>query len=200
MRWRIKPSHSSNNLAEETMLANLSSTFHKLSSKTWLILLAFAVEIFFFTQLAPAMQAQLAAGPLDLKPFYTPDQAFVAIESYSPEARAAYRAFELTADIVHPIAYVLFYGLLMSVLLQRAFPSASAFQKFNIAPAVSWVFDMIENICIITMLSVYPSKPALVAWISGISTSLKWAFFAATMIMILVSLVKAALNGFKRQM
>ncbi len=181
------------------MLANLSNTLHKLSSKTWLILLALAVEIFFFTQLAPAMQSQIAAGPLDLKPFYTPTEAFATIESYSPEARAAYRTFEMTADIIHPIAYVLFYGLLMSVLLQRAFPSTSVFQKFNVAPAISWCFDMIENICIITMLSVYPSKPALVAWISGISTSLKWAFFAATMIMILVSLVKAAMNGFRKQ-
>jgi hypothetical protein len=181
------------------MLANLSSTFHKLSSKTWLILLAFAVEIFFFTQLAPAMQAQMAAGPLDLKPFYTPDQAFSLIESYGEETRAAYRVFEMTADIIHPIAYVLFYGLLMSVLLQRAFASSSALQKFNVAPAISWCFDMIENICIITMLTVFPSQPTIIAWIAGISTSLKWAFFAATMIMILISLVKAALNGFKKQ-
>ena len=181
------------------MLAKLSITFHKLSSKTWLIVLALAVEIFFFSTLAPRMQAQMPAGPLDLKPFYTPDQAFSIIESYGPETRAAYRIFDMTADIIHPIAYVLFYGLLLSVLLQRAFPSASVFQKFNVAPAISWVFDMIENICIVTMLSVFPSKPVLVAWIAGISTSLKWAFFAATMIMILVSLVKAAMNGFKKQ-
>src|SRR5215510_5447115 len=119
------------------MLANLSQTFHKLSSKTWLILAALAVELFFFSTLAPRMQAQIPAGPLDLKFLYTPDQAFALVDSYGEEARLAYRTFELTADIVHPIAYVLFYGLLMSVLLQRAFPSTSVVQKLNVAPAIS---------------------------------------------------------------
>ena len=181
------------------MFANLSQTFHKLSSKTWLILAALAVELFFFSTLAPRMQAQIPAGPLDLKFLYTPDQAFALVDSYGEEARLAYRTFELTADIIHPIAYVLFYGLLMSALLQRAFPSTSTWQKFNVAPAISWVFDMIENICIVTLLTVHPSKPVLIAIIAGIATPLKWLFFMATLVTILISLVKAAMNRFRKQ-
>ena len=181
------------------MLANLSTKFHKLSSKTWLIALAFAVEIFFFSTLAPKMQALIPAGPLDLKFFYTPAEAFSLVESYGEAGRAAYRLFDLTADIVHPIAYTLFFGLLLSVLFQRAFSSTSAIQKFNVAPAISWAFDMLENIGVVTMLSVFPTKPALVAWLTAISTSLKWVFFMATIGLLLYSLVRAAMNGFKKQ-
>lgn len=181
------------------MLAKLSHTLHELSSKTWLILAAFAVEIFFFSTLAPRMQAQIPAGPLDLKFLYTPDQAFALVDSYGEEARTAYRTFELTADIIHPIAYLLFYGLLMSVLLQRAFPSTSRLQQFNVAPVIAWVFDMIENVCIITLLSVHPSEPVAIAIVAGIATPLKWSFFMASVVMISISLVKAAMNGFKKQ-
>ena len=181
------------------MLAKLSQTFHHLSSKTWLILAALAVEIFFFSTLAPRMQAQIPAGPLDLKFTYSPEEAFGLIESYGEEARAAYRTFELTADILHPIGYLLLYSLLMSALLQRAFPSTSVVQKFNVAPVIGWGFDMIENICIVTMLSVFPARPAGVALLAGIATPLKWLFAGASILMILISLVKAAMNGFRKQ-
>lgn len=181
------------------MLANLSGTFHRLSSKTWLILLALAVEIFFFSTLAPRMQALIPAGPLDLKFFYTPEEAYSLVESYGEAGRAAYRIFDLTADVVHPIAYTLFFGLLLSVLLQRAFPSNSAFQKFNVAPAISWIFDMLENIGVVTMLSIFPSGPALVAWLTAISTSIKWAFFVVTIGLLVLSFIRAAMNGFRKQ-
>lgn len=181
------------------MLARLSSAFHRLSSRTWLILLAFAVEVFFFSTLAPRMQALIPTGPLDLKFFYTPGQAYSLVESYGEAGRAAYRLFDLTADIVHPIAYTLFFGLLLSVLFQRAFPANSPFQKYNVAPAISWFFDMIENIGVVTMLSIFPSRPALVAWIAALATSLKWTFFLVTIGLLLFSLARAAMNGFKKQ-
>lgn len=181
------------------MLANLSSTFHKLSAKTRLILLALAVEIFFFSTLAPKMQALIPTGPLDLKFFYTPDEAYALVESYGEAGRAAYRIFDLTADIVHPIAYTLFFGLLLSVAFQRAFSSNSVFQKFNIAPAISWVFDMLENIGVVTMLSIFPSTPSIVAWLTAISTSIKWTFFLITIGFLLFGLLRTAMNGFKKQ-
>jgi len=181
------------------MLANLSNTFHKLSSKTWLILLALAVEIFFFSTLAPRMQALIPTGPLDLKFFYTPDEAYSLVELYGEAGRAAYRIFDLTADIIHPFAYTLFFGLLLSVVFQRAFSSNSLFQKFNVAPAISWFFDMLENAGVVTMLSIFPSKPAIIAWLTAISTSIKWTFFIVTIGLLLFGLVKAALNGFKKQ-
>ena len=181
------------------MLDNLSSTFRKLSSKTWLILLALALEIFFFSALAPRMQALIPTGPLDLKFFYTPDEAYALVESYGEAGRAAYRIFDLTADIVHPIAYTLFFGLLLSVVFQRAFSSDNMFQKFNIAPAISWLFDMLENIGVVTMLSIFPSKLSIVAWLTTVSTSIKWTFFLLTIGLLLFGLVRAAMNGFKKQ-
>jgi len=180
------------------MLNKLSETLRKYANG-WLILAALAVEVIFFTQIAPRMQALIPAGPLDLKFFYTPDQAYTLVESYGEAGRAAYRVFDLTADIIHPIAYTLFFGLLLSVLFQRGFSSGSIVQKFNAVPAVSWLFDMFENIGVVTMLSIYPSTPAALAWVTAVCTSIKWIFFLITIALTLIGVVKAAVNRFKIQ-
>jgi hypothetical protein len=49
------------------------------------------------------------------------------------------------------------------------------------------------------MLSIYPSTPALLAWIATIFTMLKWLFALVTILLLLAGLVKAVMNGFKKQ-
>jgi hypothetical protein len=49
------------------------------------------------------------------------------------------------------------------------------------------------------MISIYPSTPAALAWLSAGFTLIKWLFAGATIILMLAGLVKAALNGFKKQ-
>ncbi len=121
------------------------------------------------------------------------------VASYSPEVRASYRLFEMTGDIIYPIVYTLFFSLLITWLFQRGFASSNKMQNLNVVPFGAWLFDLLENIGIITMLSVYPSTPAMVAWLSAVFTLVKWTFAGASLILILLGLVKAALNGFKKQ-
>jgi len=70
---------------------------------------------------------------------------------------------ELTADIIYPIIYTLFYSLLLSWLFQRAFKPDSKMQKYNVVPVGAWIFDLLENVGIVSMLSLYPSQPATLA-------------------------------------
>jgi hypothetical protein len=58
---------------------------------------------------------------------------------------------------------------------------------------------MLENTGIVSMLTTYPSKPELLAWITMLSGTLKWAFFVMTVGLVLVGLVRAALNRFRKQ-
>jgi hypothetical protein len=106
---------------------------------------------------------------------------------------------ELTADIIYPIVYTLFYGLLISWLFQRGFKSDSPMQKYNVMPVGAWFFDLLENVGILTMLSMYPSQPAFMAWLTMIFGSLKWLSFLITIGLVLVGLVRAAMNGFRKQ-
>jgi hypothetical protein len=45
----------------------------------------------------------------------------------------------------------------------------------------------------------YPSKPEIVAWLTMLFGSLKWVFFVITIGLVLVALVRAGLNRFRRQ-
>jgi hypothetical protein len=137
--------------------------------------------------------------PLDLMFFFTPQQAFEMIEKYGEQGRALYLRIELTADIVYPIIYTLFFGLLISWLFQRGFTPTSPMQKWNLMPVGAWFFDMLENLGIVSMLSMYPAQPVALAWLTMIVGSLKWAFAFVSIALILVGLVRALLNGFRKQ-
>jgi len=84
-------------------------------------------------------------------------------------------------------------------LFQRGFKSGSKIQKWNVMPVGAWFFDLLENVGIVSMLAMYPSKPAFMAWLTMIFGSLKWAFFLVTLGLVLVGFVKAAMNRFRKQ-
>lgn len=185
------------------MFAKLSQLFHRYA-KGWLILLLAFLDVLFNAVILPRTQASLEAasggvGPIDLKLFYTPEQVNSMIAAYGDAGRAAYRTFEMTGDIVYPIVYTLFFGLLLSWLLQRAFASNSRGRLLNIVPVGAWFFDLLENIGIVLMLSLYPATSTLLAQATALFTLVKWIFAVATLALILLALVLAARNRFKKQ-
>ena len=185
------------------MLTNLSNTLRKYA-KGWLVLAFLIGEVFFNAVILPGQQAKIESGsggmgPIDLQLFYTPDKVYGMIEAYSPEVRASYRLFEMTGDIIYPIVYTLFFALAITWLFQRGFASTSNMQRYNVVPFGAWLFDLLENICIVTMLSIYPSSPSALAWISAIFTLVKWLSAGVSIVLLLLGLIKAAKNGFKKQ-
>jgi hypothetical protein len=72
-------------------------------------------------------------------------------------------------------------------------------QRLNAVPAGGLLFDLLENIAIVAMLSLYPSIPDSLAWLTAIFSSLKWLFAFASIALIVVGLIRAAMNRFRRQ-
>jgi hypothetical protein len=185
------------------MLHRISETLRKYAMG-WLMLLLFAGEMFFNAVILPNQQAKIEAasggtGPIDLQLFYTPEKVYAMVASYGAAGRANYRAFELTGDIIYPVVYTLFFALLITWLFQRGFAADSRMQQLNVVPLGGWLFDLLENLGIVTMLSVYPSTPAALAWLTAIFTLIKWLFAGATIVLILVGLVMAIKNRFRKQ-
>ena len=152
------------------MLNTLSRKFHAWATgwRVIILLIADALMMGYIMPLAGgllALAANASVMPLDLMFFYTPDQAFAMIEKYGAAGRDLYMNIELTADIIYPIIYTLFYGLLLSWLFQRGFKPESKMQKYNVMPVGAFLFDMLENVGIVTMLSLYPAQPAAMAWL-----------------------------------
>jgi hypothetical protein len=185
------------------MFNNLSDRFYKWA-KGWLILVLFILNGFFSGFLFPLIQGMMQGGqggvqPLDSMIFATPEKIFGMIERYGVYGRPFYRSVELTVDIAYPIVYLFFLGLLISWLFQRGFAPNSPMRKFNTIPLGAWFFDLLENIFIVTLLSIHPSQPAALGWILILVTTVKWLFAGASILLILIGLAMAAKNGFKIQ-
>jgi hypothetical protein len=186
------------------MLNTLSQKFHSWTTG-WRVIILFIADALMMGYIMPlaggilALVANNHVTPLDLMFFYTPAQAFAMIEKYTEAGRALYMKIELTADIIYPLIYTLFYGLLLSWLFQRGFKSDSQMQKWNVIIVGAWFFDLLENIGVISLLSAYPSQPDALAWLTMLFGLLKWAFVFATIGLALYGLVRAAMNGFRKQ-
>jgi len=186
------------------MLNTLSEKFHSWTT-SWrviILLIADALMMGYIMPLAGGIMALAANNsvlPLDLMFFYSPAKAFEMMDKYGEAGRSIYLKIELTADIIYPIIYTLFYGLLISWLFQRAFRSESKMMKLNVMPVGAWFFDLLENAGIVAMLVMYPAKPAAMAWLTMIFGSLKWGFAFVSIGLVLVGLVKATMNGFRKQ-
>jgi hypothetical protein len=186
------------------MLNMISRKFHAWTTgwRVILLMIAESLMMFYIMPVAAGIMALAANNsvlPLDLMFFYTPEQAFAMMDKYGEAGRSIYLRIALTADIIYPIIYTLFFGLLLSWLFQRAFRSASPMQKWNVMPVGAWFFDMLENTGIVSMLMAYPSRPEIMAWLTMLFGSLKWGFLALTMGLVLVGLVRAVMNGFRKQ-
>jgi hypothetical protein len=186
------------------MLDTLSQKFHAWTTggRVLILLIVDGLMMGYVMPLAGGIMAFIANAsvtPLDLMFFYRPADAFAMIEKYGEAGRAFYMKVELTADIIYPIIYMFFYSLLISWLFQRAFKPDSRMMKYNMMPVGAWFFDLLENTGIVSMLAMFPTRPTIIAWLTMIFGSLKWFFVIASIGLTLFGLVKAALNGFKKQ-
>jgi hypothetical protein len=186
------------------MLYKISQKLHAWTTG-WRVLFLFIADAVMMGYIMPVASAilELAANnsvlPIDLLFFYTPAEAFAMMEKYGAAGRALYMKIELTADLLYPIIYTLFFSLLISWLFQRGFSPDSKMQKWNVTPVGAWFFDILENVGIVTMLAIYPSQPVFLAWLTMVLGLFKWSFAFLSIGLVLVGLVRAAMNRFRKQ-
>jgi len=135
-------------------------------------------------------------APLDLQFFYTPEEAYFWIEAYGAKGRIQYRNILLTADIAWPMLYTLLFGCSISWVFKRGIAEGSKAQLLNVVPFGALLFDWLENACIVTMLSIFPSRPAVLAWMATTCTMGKWLFVGASVLVLLggvIAMIKTAI-------
>lgn len=161
------------------MLQKFSNWLGRIA-KGWLILVFLLIEGTFMGFILPRAEAVIKAvsggiGVIDLMMAPSPAQILAAMEAYG-SARPFYAGIELSADILYPISYAFFYSLLISFLLQRAFGNDSKFQRLNLLPFGAWLFDLLENVCILTLIYTFPAQSTAVAGVLMVINGIKWLF------------------------
>ena len=114
---------------------------------------------------------------LDARQWYTPEQAaalFEALDRLDPHARAVYAWTELSLDMVFPLAY----GLFFAILLLRAFGDGAPLYLLPLALAST---DALENVSIAALAWSYDGAPSPLAWAAAAFTSAKSVLIVATL-------------------
>jgi hypothetical protein len=109
------------------------------------------------------------------------------LDSYGPAGRTRYIRVATTADVVYPIAYTLFFGLLSSWLLRRYAPR---YKRLNLLILGTFCFDLLENTCIAILNSTFPHHSSAIAEVCTVSTYIKFGFLALVVLLIIGLSVK----------
>jgi hypothetical protein len=112
---------------------------------------------------------------LDTLSSYTPDKAFQLISSYGEQGRQYYAVIEVTLDLVYPLVTAILFSLIIFYTFKRAFPGHSWALYLSLAPYAVLLVDYLENVCIVSMLLIYPRESALLAKISNFFTIAKFS-------------------------
>lgn len=185
------------------MLSKFSEKLYQWANG-WVVLVFVILDGFFAGFVMPLIGGLMQDGtgqiqPLDLMMFAPPNETFAMIKHYGESGRVFYRNVELTADILYPIVYLFAFGLLISWAFKRGTASNSNLRKWNVAPLGAFIADLLENVTIVTLLSIFPSQPVILGWLLFIFTTVKWLFAGVSILLILYGLVLAIKNKFKVQ-
>jgi hypothetical protein len=175
------------------MLTSLNNWLVK-NAKGWLIMVFMGLFFLFNLVVMPSGQKWLGGstdevGSIDLTLAASPATLFNKVEAYGEQGRSVYRIFALTADIAYPIIYSIFLGLAITFLFRRIFPLESGLQKLNLLPFAALVFDVLENLSIVTMLSTYPPPITWLAVITILINFIKWVCAGGSTLLVVVGLV-----------
>ena len=162
----------------------------------WLIL-SFIVGFVLFIN-CPLGDPALISISLDGRIGYTPEQAFSAVSSYGNGGRLQMIWIHL-GDFILIALYTSVFCLSISWLFKRGFKIDSKMQRLKLFPVVGGLFDVMENVWILTMILLYPAKPMVVGWLAIISTTGKYIMSFPIISVLMIGKLKAGMNGFKVQ-
>jgi len=116
----------------------------------------------------------------------TPDELYSSFEGYGEQGRVIYALGTATIDMAFPLASALFQGILITVLVRRIFPSRPVWQRLNLLPTGAALLDVTENLGLLVMLLVYPSRLTALAVVTSLITVLKWTMVGLSFVTIAI--------------
>lgn len=157
----------------------LSAFIAKIAGYRVIIVLAVLFGLF-ANLLLPSLEKSInekagkTVGVIDLQSGFHPSKVYEMIEDYGPEARKSYLLIEITVDVVYPIIYAFLFSVILFVFYEKLGVKAPI-KSIYLLPFLTLLFDYAENLFIVLMLSLYPTKVMAFAYLCSAFTALKWA-------------------------
>lgn len=119
---------------------------------------------------------------LDIKFMYSNEVVLGVLNNFEADGRGSYLLLEIFLDIPYAIIYGFTYVSILYILLN--FNNFMLYRKLILVPLLISLFDIFENIGIITMISSFPNISDTIVKVSSYCTSLKWTFAILTFLLI----------------
>jgi hypothetical protein len=130
----------------------------------------------------PRLRHLTAGGAfLDLRLFYTAQEAWNAISGYGVAGRSACLGFYATWDVAIPLLVFIFSAMSLTLL----WGNQGACRFLLLAPLAALVFDLLENILLAIAIINFPGPSTLLAAGAGVATLLKWLAYAISVGLVL---------------
>lgn len=172
----------------------LLAFFSKRTNRWSLSIMGGLLFVFMFF-LVPSVYGRLSNGispcrALDTYLYYTPDQALEVLRCFGP-SRGTYLIVELSLDLIYPVVYTIFFIMVLTALLKdiKIMPGSTNVQGIHLLPLLpilAWLFDLLENLGISGMITLFPDFPQWLAMVASGCTLLKWVFVLNTIVIITV--------------
>jgi len=156
------------------MLSRLISWQQKWATKKVLAFFAISYAVF-PVFLLPLILPE--GKPLDLHLYYSAVDAYNLIASYGEYNRMRYVVGSATIDMIYPLFYATFLGLVLRFFIGRITQLHNRWRYFSLSPYVIMLIDFCENIAIITLLLTYPDRNDSLAQLASTLTFTKWILF-----------------------
>lgn len=170
-------------------MRKLSHIMQRISNlRTLFLLFAFVVLMiivpdFIKTPISPLKFEEYSKGlkMLDMTINYSPEEAYNLIENYGKQAIEYYLYVMEPIDVLIPAIMGLFLCVIYTITLRNMVTNKYITYAY-IFPILGCVFDYMENVGVITMLTNYPSKLVLVARITNFFTMAKSIFVTVSIL------------------
>ncbi|MGJ7911694.1 hypothetical protein [Neobacillus sp. LXY-1] len=181
------------------MIHFINSVLNKISNgKTVIVLLTVTLSFMAMINLVnlPVSvqridQISNGAGILDMKFYFTNNEAYQLLDTIQPDGRRIYLHFLLFFDMIFPFLYSLSLAVVSKVIYHKVFQSNSH-ELWTLIPFVAGIFDYMENLTIMTLLKYYPRHLDFLASLAGYLTAGKWIFSVVSLLNILLALLYMA--------
>lgn len=162
----------------------------KASGKNVLLLFVLTMAVYLLMLLVTIPRVQNYAPDtalFDLSPAgYSHAQAMTLLESLGHDGRQLYLFPQLALDFVYPGLFAICFSLMLVWVYSKRVRSDSKVLYLAVLPALGGLFDYIENILIIRMITTFPDvTKGLVSAASG-STLLKSAFSTVSFLLLIL--------------
>ena len=139
---------------------------------------------------APTIEEHSGGVPiLDMRMSYTPEEAYQLFSALGIAGRQAYRTLHLVPDMLFPISYALLFSFTGAWFLVRLLPLEHPLQWLILAPLISGLADILENLSLVVSGLVYPNRMDWLVQVASLMTKIKFGLMPIGLVFLIIIVV-----------